>query len=389
MTAVDLYETQLGFLDQLVADGTHGGSRQDAIRRLLATHVEDRRNGAPAYVGGTIVRDVLETPFPDYGEPRLEVTLEAVTGKAIPVYRGEVLRIEQVIGGTCVDFNAFNLDDYKESLDCGFTRSFQSFYPSRGEFIWTAAPRGRPMYGILEIAKTCELDIVGHRCNRPFQELGWGEVTHANCQDSLSEAIREYGLTPDDVHDSFNLWMATTIDEEGNRQFRWNPARKGDHIDLLAMFDTLSASVICGLGDLVGINNFTFTPIKLQVFEKSAATEALVDDANDRWGQMASQIKTEDLVDVLVLSERALKRDESYLPSYRPAPARTTLQVELSHEERQMCDDLRAEGLYGETDGEVIRAAFMRWCNTHRNRIRRPLVKFTTPSHAESHPGES
>jgi hypothetical protein len=244
------------------------------------------------------------------------------------------------------------------------------------------------MYGILEIADTCELDIVGHRCNRPFQELGWGEIAHANCQDSLAEAIREYGLTPDDVQDSFNLWMATTIDDEGNRQFRWNPARKGDRIDLLAMFDTLSASVICGLGDLVGINNFTFTPIKLQVFEKTAATEALVGEANARWGQMASQTKTGDLADVPVPSERALKRDESYVPGYRPAPARSILEVELTGEERETVEALRAEGLYGETDGEVLRAAFMRWCNTHRNRIRRPLMTFTTPSHAESHPGD-
>jgi hypothetical protein len=244
------------------------------------------------------------------------------------------------------------------------------------------------MYGILEIAKTCELDIVGHRCNRPFQELGWNQTAHANCQDSLAEAIREYNLTPDDVQDSFNLWMATTIDDEGNRQFRWNPARKGDRIDLLAMFDTLSASVICGLGDLVGINNFTFTPIKLQVFEKTAATEALVDEANGRWGNMTSQVKTEDLADVPVPSERAITRDESYVPNYRPAPARTNIDIELDDAEREVIDRLRSEGLYGETDGEVVRAAFMRWCNTNITRIRRPLLKFTTPSHALSHPGE-
>jgi uncharacterized protein YcgI (DUF1989 family) len=383
---VELYETQLAFLDQIVAEGDHGASREEALKTLLAAHVADRRNGAEAYVGGGVVRDVLETPFPDYGEPRLDITLEPVTGKAVPVYRGEVLRIEQIEGGTCVDFNAFNLDDYKETMDCGFTRSFQSFDPSRGEFIWTAAPRGRPMYQILELADTCELDIVGHRCNRPFQELGWGETAHANCQDSLAEAIREYGLTPDDVQDSFNLWMATTIDDDGDRQFRWNPARKGDRIDLLAMFDTLSASVICGLGDLVGINNFTFTNIRLQVFEKSAATEALVDEANARWGQMESQVKTEDLKAVPVPSDRALKRDESYEPNYRPAPARTNLEVELSEPELELVEGLRSEGLYGDTEGEVVRAAFMRWCNTHRTRIRRPLVKFTTPSHAESHP---
>jgi hypothetical protein len=205
----------------------------------------------------------------------------------------------------------------------------------------------------------------------------------------MAEAIREYGLTPDDVHDSFNLWMATTIDDAGHRQFRWNPARKGDRIDLLAMFDTLSVSVICGLGDLVGINNFTFTDMRLQVFEKTEATSALVDQANERWGHMESQTKTEDLADVPVHADRALKRDESYVADYRPAPARTTLQVELSEDERQIVDGLRDTGLYGDTDGEVVRAAFMRWSNNHLTRIRRPLLQFTTPSHAESHPGEA
>jgi uncharacterized protein YcgI (DUF1989 family) len=294
----------------------------------------------------------------------------------VPVLRGEVLRIEQLEGGTCVDLNAFNLHDHKEFLDCGFTRSFQSFDPRKGEFIWTNAPRGRPMYSILEIADTCELDIVGHRCNRVFEELGWGLTTHANCQDSLAEAIREYRLTPDDVHDSFNLWMATTIDPHGRRTFKWNPAQKGDRIDLLAMFDTLAAAVICGLGDLVGINNFTFTPIKLEVYEASPDTEALVDAVQQRWGRMESQVRTDDLADVPVLAGRALERDPGYAPAYRPAPATETLEIELNADEERILAGLIATGIYGETQGEALRAAFMRWCNAHVTRVRRPFVSF-------------
>jgi len=311
VATVELYETQLGFLDRVVEAGRHGATREEAIRALLLEHVRDRLAGAGSYVGGTVQPDVLETPFPEYGASRFELTLEPVTGKAVPVYRGEVLRIEQEVGGTCVDFNAFNLHDYKEFLDCGFTRSFQSFDPRRGEFIWTNAPRGRPMFAILEIADTCELDIVGHRCNRVFQELGWGMTAHANCQDTLAEAIREYGLTPDDVHDSFNLWMATDIDANGRRQFKWNPAQKGDRIDLLAMFDVLAAAVICGIGDLVGINNFTFTPVRIEIFEPSNATLALADCIEERWGRLESQVTTEDLAAVPV---RAARR--------APAPAR-------------------------------------------------------------------
>ncbi len=250
--------------------------------------------------------------------------LEPVTGKAVPVRRGEIFRIEQLEGGTCVDFNAFNLHDYKEFLDCGFTRSFQSFDPRRGEFIWTNAPRGRPMFGILEIADTCELDIVGHRCNRVFQELGWGETTHANCQDTLAEAIREYGLTPDDVHDSFNLWMATTIDENGHRQFKWNPARRGDRIDLLAMFDILAVAV-----DLRRRRSRRNQQLHVHADQARGARShpeqtALVDEIERRWGRLASQDTTGDIEPMPVLAHRELARDPSYEPLSAPHPASHT-----------------------------------------------------------------
>jgi uncharacterized protein YcgI (DUF1989 family) len=376
MTGVELYETQAGFLDRVVQGGDHGSTREEVLHRVLLEHVNDRLAGADGHVGGTAFYDVLETVYPVYGEKRWELTLEPITGKAVPVRRGEVFRIEQVEGGTCVDFNAFNLHDHKEFLDCGFTRSFQSFDPRKGEFIWTNAPRGRPMFSILEIADTCELDIVGHRCNRIFEELGWGETAHANCQDSLAEAIREYRLTPDDVHDSFNLWMATTIDPRGRRKFEWNPGRKGDRLDLLAMFDVLAAAVICGCSDLVGISNFTYAPIKLEVYAASPDTEALVAAVSERWGCMASQVRTEDLANSPVLAGRELQRDPSYVPRYRAAPDTESVEIELTDDEERIVAGLIATGVYGDTDGEAVRAAFMRWCNTHVTRVRRPFVSF-------------
>jgi hypothetical protein len=377
MLDVELYDTQLGFLDRVIAERVPEMDREQALRWAVLEHIKDRLGGASTHVGGRIQRDVLRTPPPQYGPARYEHTLEPVTGKAVPVRRGEVLRIEQTAGGTCVDFNAFNLRDYKEFLDCGFTRSFQSFDPRRGEFIWTNAPRGRPMFGILEIADTCELDIVGHRCNRVLDELGWGLVDHSNCQDSLAEAIREYRLTPDDVHDSFNLWMATTIDEHGHRQFNWNPAKPGERIELLAIFDVLAVAVICGLGDLVGINNFTFTPIKLEVLEATASTTALADEVESRWGRLASQDKTDDLRHVPVLAERQLDRDATYEPNYRPAPTARRLALELSGEEHDLLEGLIATGVYGGTAAEAVRAAFMRWCNQNVTRVRRAFIEFT------------
>ncbi len=105
MATVELYDTQIGFLDRVVESGAHGRTREEAIRGVLLEHVRDRLAGAGTYVGGTVRADVLESPLPEYGPRRLEVTLEPVTGKAVPVYRGEVFRIEQEVGGTCVDIH--------------------------------------------------------------------------------------------------------------------------------------------------------------------------------------------------------------------------------------------------------------------------------------------
>jgi Domain of unknown function (DUF1989) len=48
----------------------------------------------------------------------LEMVLEPGTGKALEVKAGQILRIEQVEGLQCVDFNCFNLHDYKEFMHC-------------------------------------------------------------------------------------------------------------------------------------------------------------------------------------------------------------------------------------------------------------------------------
>lgn len=377
MITIPLYDTQLGFLDDIVATGSHGADREEVLRKALLGHVGQRMSGeASGFVGGSVRPEILRARKPRYGASRFRHQIDPIEGKAVPIRRGEVLRIEQLRGETCVDFNAFNMADYKEALDCGFTRSSQSFNPGRGEFVWTNAPRGRPMFAILEMPDTCELDITGHRCNRVYQDLSWGLTEHANCQDTLAEAIREYGLTPDDVHDSFNMWMATSVDDEGRRQFRWNPGRPGDSVELLAMFDVLAATAICGSGELVGINNYKYESIQVEVLEPSGDTTELVDAIESRWGSRSSQVSTEDLGAVPIRADRALQRDESYVPNFRPAPTVEPIDIELEPTELELLRQLIGTGVYGTSEGEAMRATFMRWCNDNAVIGARARVEF-------------
>ena len=64
-----------------------------------------------------------------------ELTIEPGTGKALEVLRGQILRIEQVVGGQCADFNCFNLHDYKEFMHTGRIRHLHGLHPGKGDFL--------------------------------------------------------------------------------------------------------------------------------------------------------------------------------------------------------------------------------------------------------------
>ena len=203
-----------------------------------------------------------------------EWVMQPGTGKAVELLAGQILRIEQVEGLQCVDFNAFNLHDYKEFMHCGRTRTVHGFNPSKGTFMWSAPPRERALLYILEDTYGRN-DVLFPRCSAYVYESAYGFDTHTNCHDIQAEAQREYGLTPDDVHDSFNLFMCTEVTLEGRATITRQETKAGDHVDLLALVDVLAVPNVCG-ADVMRTSNFSLKPIKLTVFEATDADAALL-----------------------------------------------------------------------------------------------------------------
>jgi len=83
-------------------------------------------------------------------------------------------------------------------------------------------------------------DVLFPRCSAYVYEAAYGFAVHTNCHDIQAEAQREYGLTPDDVHDSFNLFMCTGVDAHGHAFMTRQTTKPGDHVDLLALMDVLA-----------------------------------------------------------------------------------------------------------------------------------------------------
>ncbi|WP_405001273.1 DUF1989 domain-containing protein [Geochorda subterranea] len=238
-------------------------------------------------------------------QPRLDLVLQPVSGKAVPVYEGEILRIIQMEGEQTVDFNCFNLHDYKERMSTSQMRA-HGFKPRKGDFIVSNPPRCRPMMYILDMPETCVTDLLAARCDATRGEREYGLDWVPNCQDTLAEAIGEYGLTPDDVHDSFNMWMNTTWDAEGYWT-TWNTGQRGDFVDLLALIDVLAVPVICGSGSLGPTSNFSLKPIKIQVFPATSASRRLVAELAGQLPALKTRRGPEDYRTRGVMQERQLR----------------------------------------------------------------------------------
>ena len=298
-------------------------------------------------------------------EPEIlfEHVMEPGTGKAVPVLRGQILHIEQLGNGQCADFNAFNLHDYKEYFHTGRTRHLHGLHPAEGDHLWSAPPRERPMLTIIRDTVGTN-DVLYPRCTGFLYEYQFGFDTHTNCHDILAESIREYGLTPDDVHDSFNFWMHTGVDEDDHPYIKRMLAKRGDFVELLAQVDVLAIPNVCG-ADVFSTSNFELKPLKLQVFQATAAQR-------ERWllpeeRRYRNQRTPADFRQPTIKADRALTRDDAYSPEWPVYPiVKQAVSVPLSDDEYARIAVLRADGNFGQEDGEIVRHAFFSWWIEHR-----------------------
>lgn len=370
--SVGMYETQLHLLDQVVEAGTHGDNREDVLRALVLEHAKHVLAGGSPHQQAAFTD--VEAARPRYGDIRFEQRLEPGTGRAVPVRKGEVLRMSQLVGGQCIDFNAYNLHDYKEWLDCGFNRQ-RGFFTGPGTVVFSGSPRGNPMFVIRDASESLDQFYAGHRCNGVILEREYGFVDHASCQDGFAEAIREYGLTPDDVHDSYNFWMHAYVDEQGRRVYGHGRSKQGDFVELVAVMDILAVPVCCP-SELSTINNYHPHPVHIAVHEATDETLSLAQLVRQRWGSLRAHKTPADFRLSDVKADRELVADPNYRPDFLPMPEERDIEVQLSEPEVEVLHGLMKREFYGPTEDRAVVAAFMRWIDANRMHRRYSRVSF-------------
>jgi len=266
-----------------------------------------------------------------------------------------VVRISQVEGGQCADFNCFNLHDYREFMHVGRTRTLHGFNPGPGDFLWSAPPRERAMMYILADTVRAN-DVMFPRCSANLYESVYGFRRHTNCHDIQSEAQREYGLTPDDVHDSFNLFMVTEIAGERGRIER-QKSKPGDHVEFLALMDVLAVPNVCG-ADIMRTSNFALKPLMVEVFGASerdlASVPPLADYDSNRTPAQFAQPR--------IKADRALQRDAAYVPQFTNVPiVQREYEVQLSAAECELLGSFGLHQFYGVDAAAQLRDVLFSW----------------------------
>lgn len=311
-----------------------------------------------------------------YGKMLENILVEPISAKAVVVRKGEVIRVIQEEGGQCVDMNVFNMHDYREFMDTSIMRR-QGFHLGKGDFLISNSPRNRLMMQILDKSPVNIIDILVHRCSAAYCEANWGYLNHTNCQDLLAEAIREYGLTPDDTHAVLCPWTPTDWNRFGKFKFvdRGNrDVKKGDYFDMIALMDVLVASCICGITGETSLGNYWPRPIRIQVFESSPETVGLIEKISRQYPPLKNQKTTKDFL--LTRGEDKdfeIKKLPGYKPQYTNFPLEiSTIEVELNKEDYEQIQKQVEHGLRDDAE-DALRTAVLEWYLKNRTK-RHPLA---------------
>ncbi|XP_012254270.2 uncharacterized protein C11D3.03c isoform X2 [Athalia rosae] len=176
------------------------------------------------------------------------------------VLKGDLCRITVIQGSQVGDVNLWNLHNPKERFYSGKTRQLHAAHLTTYDRLWSNLPYLRPMatviadslsrYGIDEDGASVH-DVIGTRCDNYTIELITGKPTTDSCHSYLTQAAIEAGLTEDDVHDVWNIFMCTGFTKNTGQYFcKASPARKGDYIEFIADMDLLVGLSACPQGDV-------------------------------------------------------------------------------------------------------------------------------------------
>ena len=202
--------------------------------------------------------------------------LQPQTGTGFIVRAGELLTVTDPTGEQVSDLTSFAHDDPSEWLSSGRTIDYaNTIYVTTGHTLYSN--RSRPMWTIVK-------DTVGRHdflltpCSPETFTIIYKTTTHhPSCFANLVQGLAPFGIAPDAIPTTLNLFMNVEIvPTTGELRILPPRSRAGDHIVLRAEMDLIVGVTACS-AELS--NNGSFKPIDVQVRAAAPAAMTALGDA--------------------------------------------------------------------------------------------------------------
>ena len=206
----------------------------------------------------------------------LEHVIPPKLGYGLTVKRGQHWRVVDLEGKQVVDMALFNEANPREKLSTSYSRT--RYIPKPGaEYV----PRDKLMEGDTLMSTLCRPmaafvketpepkgvhDTHNRMCNRFLYE-SYGLGPRDGCHENISKAVAPWGIGPEDIPDTMDLFMNYAHDCARGRWVIGEPvSRAGDYVEFRAEMDLVIGLSNCPLDVLAPCNGYHCTPVKVEVF---------------------------------------------------------------------------------------------------------------------------
>ncbi|MEY2573050.1 MAG: uncharacterized protein QOJ87_1263 [Verrucomicrobiota bacterium] len=187
--------------------------------------------------------------------------LEPQTGTAFELAKGQQLRVIDPEGEQVADFIAFNRSDKSEWLSSGRSIDYANrIYLTKGDVLYSN--RSRPMLTIAgdDVGRH---DFLLTPCSpETFQIIYKNHAAHPSCFANLATHLAAFGIAPDSIPTTFNIFMNVEIDANGELKILPPRSKAGDSILLRAEMDLIVGLTACSAEMS---NNYRFKPIDFEI----------------------------------------------------------------------------------------------------------------------------
>lgn len=164
--------------------------------------------------------------------------LEPQTGAGFLLRAGQVLTVVDPTGGQVSDLFCVAADDHDEWLSSGRTIDYaNTIYPTSGHILYSN--RSRPMLTIT--GDTCgRHDFLLTPCSQDTFDLLYpdlGGAPHPSCFDNLCRALSPFGVGPDRIGTTLNIFMNVWNDDDGVLHIDPPTSVAGDRVEFRAEMD--------------------------------------------------------------------------------------------------------------------------------------------------------